>query len=196
MDEHELLHEPDTALCQLARLGVSEAEEILVKRYARTVRICARPLFLSGGDGEDLIQEGMLGLLSAVRSFQEEQGSTFHTYAEVCIKNRLRTAIRAANRGKHSPLNQAISFETPLFDTASDALLPLELSPEDMIISREAMQERLDSLKNQMSGFESEVLSPYLEGYTCNEIAHQLGKSSKSVDNAIQRIRKKLERHH
>lgn len=192
MDGQEWILVQDATLCQMVQQGDARAEQVLVERYARVVRICARPLFLTGGDGEDLIQEGMLGLLSAIRSFRVELDASFYTYAEVCIKNRLRTAIRAANRGKHTPLNQAISFETPLFDKAS---APQEPNPEDVIIGREELQEQLQRLKNQMSGFESEVLSPYLEGYTCSEIAQKLGKSSKSVDNAVQRIRKKLERH-
>ncbi len=184
----------DGELCRLTTCGDLQAEEELVCRYRRLVRICARPLFLIGGDSEDLVQEGMVGLLSAVRSYQADQSALFRTYAEVCIKNRLRSAIRAASRGKHAPLNDAISFETPLFDMTIGEALTIEDSPEDRIIGRESLEEQLTHLKGHMSGFESEVLSRYLEGYTCGEIAQQMDKTSKSVDNAVQRIRKKLVR--
>ncbi len=184
----------DEVLCRLAAEGDPRAEEEMVCRYRRLVRICARPLFLVGGDSEDLIQEGMVGLLSAIRNFNSNESATFRTYAEVCIKNRLRSAIRAASRGKHAPLNDAISFETPLFDMTNGVLIATEDTPEERIIGQETLAEQLDHLKGQMSGFESEVLSRYLEGYTCSEIAQQMSKTSKSVDNAVQRIRKKLVR--
>ncbi|MCI8868953.1 MAG: sigma-70 family RNA polymerase sigma factor [Lawsonibacter sp.] len=184
----------DEALCQLASSGRPQAEEELVRRYGRVVRIFARPLFLAGGDSEDLIQEGMLGLLTAIRGFDPEKAASFHTYAEICIRSRLVTAVRAAQRDKHLPLNHSISFETPLFDGTSAHLFSSEESPEDVVIGREELQERLNALKGQLSGFESEILSYYLGGLSCAEIAGRIGRTAKSVDNAVQRIRRKMAR--
>lgn len=144
----------DEALCALAASGDRIAEETLVIRYNRLVRICARPYFLAGGDSEDLIQEGMVGLLSAIREYDPAKEAAFHTYAEVCIKNRLISAIKAAARDKHTPLNNYLSFETPLFDgnTAHYAYgadhQRLE-NPEDVLIGREQFRERMDVLKGQ-----------------------------------------------
>lgn len=184
----------DEELCRLASEGDPRAEEELVTRYGRLVRVCARPLFLVGGDSEDLIQEGMLGLLTAIRRFDSDREASFRTYAEVCIRSRLYTAIRAAQGDKHLPLNHSVSFEPPLFDAASASLCSDGKSPEDVIIGREELRERLDALKGQLSALEAEILPPYLNGLSCVEIAQQVGRSSKSVDNAIQRIRRKVAR--
>ncbi len=189
----------DEVLCAKAACGDRFAEEALVMRYNRLVRICARPFFLAGGDSEDLIQEGMLGLLSAIRSFQAEKAASFRTFAEICIKSRLISAVRSAASGKHSPLNGYISFETPSFDGSPDyisdvACLP-QKNPEDVLISREELQEQLNTAKDQLSGFEANVLSFFLEGLSYHEIAAQINRSPKSVDNAVQRIRRKLAQH-
>ena len=184
----------DEELCAKSAEGMSGAEEELVHRYGRLVRVFSRPLFLAGGDSEDLIQEGMLGLLAAIRSFNPEKAASFRTYAEICIRSKLVTAVRAAQRDKHLPLNHSISFETPLFDGTSEFLFSSEESPEDVVIGREELQERLDALKGQLSGFEAEILSFYLGGLSCAEIAGRVGKTSNSVDNAVQRIRRKMAR--
>ena len=105
----------DEQLCAIGRRGATrEAEELLVTRYYGMVRACARPLFLAGGDGEDLIQEGMFGLIQAIREYDADKAASFHTYAEICIRNRLFSALRAASRGKHYPLNESISLDSPL----------------------------------------------------------------------------------
>ena len=106
----------DEQLAQRAAGGDTQAETELVQRYGRLVRVCARPLFLAGGDSEDLIQEGMLGLLTAIRSYDPGRDAMFRTYAEICIRSRLLTAVRAAQGGKHAPLNHSVSYEPPLFD--------------------------------------------------------------------------------
>lgn len=193
LNSSDKLVDSDEDLCQKAQMGFVEGEEELVRRYARLVRICARPWFLAGGDSEDLIQEGMLGLLQAVRHFSPEREASFHTFAEICIHNKLRSAIRAANGGKHTPLNDSISFETPLMEEnfAIGALLVGE-SPEEVLIHQEEEKQRLHQLRSQLSNFEQLVLSYYLEGHTGREIATRVGKTPKSVDNAVQRIRKKL----
>ena len=184
----------DEALCAASAGGDSRAEDVLVSRYGWLVRACARPLFLAGGDGEDLIQEGMLGLLTAIRRFDGGRDASFRTFAEVCIRSRLRTAIRAAQGGKHAPLNHSVSFEPPLFDGTNAHLFSSAVSPEDVIIGREELKERLDTLKGQLSELEAQILPPYLSGLSCGEIARRVGRSKKSVDNAIQRIRRKMAR--
>ena len=184
----------DEELCQQISNGCREAEDELVLRYGQLVRACARPLFLAGGDSEDLIQEGMLGLLTAIRGFDLRRDTAFRTYAEICIRSRLITAVRAAQGGKHSPLNHSISFEPPLFDGANAHLFSTVESPEDVIIGREELKERLDALKGQLSELEAQILPPYLSGLSCGEIARRVGRSQKSVDNAIQRIRRKVAR--
>ena len=184
----------DENLCRLAQQGDRNAEEQVVVRYFGLVKACARPYFLAGGDGEDLIQEGMLGLLTAIRSFEGGRDASFRTFAEICIRSRLYSAVRAAQGSKHSPLNHSVSFEPPLFDGTSAHLFSSEESPEDVVIGREELRERLDALKGQLSGFEAEILSYYLGGLSCAEIASQVGRSTKSVDNAVQRIRRKVAR--
>ena len=184
----------DEELCQQISNGCREAEDELVLRYGQLVRACARPLFLAGGDSEDLIQEGMLGLLTAIRGFDLRRDTAFRTYAEICIRSRLITAVRAAQGGKHSPLNHSISFEPPLFDGTNAQLFSIVESPEDVIIGREELKERLDALKGQLSELEANILPLYLNGLSCGEIAKQVDRSQKSVDNAIQRIRRKMAR--
>lgn len=195
IDQRDLQQLPDEQLCHLVSQGNPEAEDILVCRYSRLVRACARPLFLAGGDSEDLIQEGMVGLLHAVRTYDRERQAQLRTYAELCIRSRLYSAVRDAGRDKHSPLNDYISFEAPLFETLSGSLAAKGDNPEDVLIDREARSERMAVLKAQLSGFETKVLQLYLHGLPYGEIAVQLGKTIKSVDNAVQRIRRKVTRH-
>ena len=185
----------DETLCTLAASGDRIAEEVLVTRYNRLVRICARPFFLAGGDSEDLIQEGMFGLLKAIREFDPERDAAFRTFAEVCIRNRIRSAVAAAARGKHAPLNDSVSLEAPFWAEQSDRSGPAQDSPEDMLIGREEHLERLGLLKGQLSGFESDVLKLYLRGLSYQEIAQEMHRSRKSVDNAVQRIRRKVAQH-
>ncbi len=183
----------DEELCALVRVGSAEAEELLVTRYTRLVRICARPLFLAGGDSEDLLQEGMFGVLAAIRSFDPNREAQFHTYAEVCIRTKLISAVRKASSGRHTPLNDSVSLEHPQFDEGG---LPIhgELNPETALISREEWSERLSALTDSLTGFEATVLQLYLGGYSYSEIARQTGRQSKAVDNAVQRIRRKVAR--
>ncbi|MCI8474572.1 MAG: sigma-70 family RNA polymerase sigma factor [Oscillospiraceae bacterium] len=186
----------DEKLCALAVDGDRIAEEHLAARYSRLVRICARPYFLAGGDSEDLIQEGMIGLLSAIRGFQPDRGSTFRTYAEICIRHRLYSAVKSAAGGKHSPLNQSVSIDSSLFEEVSSSYSYGERSlpagdPEDMLISREDREIQLKGLREKLSGYEKIILDFYLDGLSCQEIAQKTGKTFKSVDNAVQRIRRK-----
>ena len=187
----------DEELCARVAAGEREAEEALVKRYTRLVRQITRPYFLAGGDSEDLIQEGMVGLLAAIREYDPGRAASFRTYAEVCIKHRLLSVVKAAARDKHTPLNNSVSFETPLFDGKGDGYAYRAPGrqwedPEEIFLSREAFRERMEALMGQLSGFEANVLRLYLNGLSYSEIAAEVNKSPKSVDNAVQRIRRKL----
>lgn len=188
----------DSALQKLAAYGDSYAEEELVSRYMRLVRICARPLFLAGGESEDLIQEGMFGLLSAVRQYNNEHNASFKTFAEWCIRNRLRSAVKSASSLKHDPLNNRVPLESILSDESqTQAVACAELfqkSPEEQVLARENKKytEQLYlSLVSMLSKYEKAVLTYYLEGLSYKEIAKLTGKGDKAVDNAIQRIKRK-----
>jgi len=188
----------DSALQKLAADGDSYAEEELVSRYMRLMRICARPLFLAGGESEDLIQEGMFGLLSAVRQYNNEHNASFKTFAEWCIRNRLRSAVKSASSLKHDPLNNRVPLESILSDESqTQAVACAELfqkSPEEQVLARENKKytEQLYlSLVSMLSKYEKAVLTYYLEGLSYKEIAKLTGKGDKAVDNAIQRIRRK-----
>ena len=186
---------PDEALCSLAVSGDRAAEEVLVTRYNRLVRTCARPFFLAGGDSEDLTQEGMVGLIKAVREFDADKDASFRTFAEVCIRNRLYSVLRAAARDKHLPLNQSVPLDTPFFDSNSYTSGTSDLAqgnPETFLIDREHTAALLSGVRKQLSEFEAKILGYYLDGLTCREIADTVGRPPKSVDNAVQRIRRKV----
>ena len=185
----------DEDLCRLAAEGRREAEELLVTRYQRLVRTCARPFFLIGGDSEDLTQEGMVGLIKAVREYDAEKEASFRTFAEICIRSRLYSVLRAAGRGKHSPLNQSVPLDTPYLDSnsyTSGTNCLAQRGPEDELIDREHTAALLSGVRKQLSEFEAKILGYYLDGLSCREIALEVGKSAKSVDNAVQRIRRKV----
>ena len=186
---------PDETLCSMAACGDRVAEETLVTRYTRLVRTCARPFFLAGGDSEDLTQEGMVGLIKAVREYDGSKETSFRTFAEVCIRNRLYSVLRAAAREKHQALNQSVSLDTPEFDSHSYTSGTSHLAqrnPEDHLIDREHTAALLTGVRKQLSEFEAKILGYYLDGLSCREIAETVGKPPKSVDNAVQRIRRKV----
>ena len=144
----------DETLCRLAAEGRREAEEILVTRYQRLVRTCARPFFLIGGDSEDLTQEGMVGLIKAVREYDAEKEASFRTFAEICIRSRLYSVLRAAGRGKHSPLNQSVPLDTPYLDSnsyTSGTSSLAQCNPEDFLIDREHTAALLSGVRKQLS---------------------------------------------
>ncbi len=189
----------DEALCALVAAGDRTAEETMVLRYSRLVRVCARPYFLIGGDSEDLIQEGMLGLLSAIREFSPARKVAFRFYAELCIRRRMISAVRKASGDKHTPLNTYVPFDLFLFADGAEAVqLPSALmnqdNPEDLVISRESMRTLSQRIRNQLSTLENVILGCYLNGLSYSEIAKEVNRSTKSVDNAVQRIRRKVAR--
>ena len=161
------------------------------------MRTCARPFFLIGGDSEDLTQEGMVGLIKAVREYDAGKASSFRTFAEICIRSRLYSVLRAAARDKHLPLNQSVPLDTPFFDSNSYTSGSGDLAqgnPETFLIERERTAALLAGVRKQLSEFEAKILGYYLDGLSCREIAETVGKPPKSVDNAVQRIRRKLAR--
>ena len=181
----------DEQLCAACQSGNKNAEEILASRYHRLVRSIARPYFLAGGDNEDLLQEGMLGLVKAMREYDPQQTASFYTFADVCIRRRLYSVLKAAVSGKHQPLNQAIPLNPSFFDVS---LAFAQDDPEVLLINREKAAGLLEYACKQLSAFEAEILGYYLDGLTCREIAETVGKPSKSVENAVQRIRRKIGR--
>lgn len=199
-DTHHLTaYDPltDEQLCALAKSGDRDAEELLVRRYQRLVRGLARPYYLAGGDSDDLIQEGMIGLIFAVREYDGESAG-FRTFAERCIRNRLYSALRAAARDKHMPLNQSVPLEIPFFESPTclyGASAVSQTNPEDLLIGRENVRDLLEGVRRQLSPFEAEILGYYLDGLTTREMAEAVSRSPKSVDNAVQRIRRKAARH-
>ena len=189
----------DERLCELAHGGDRMAEETLVSRYTRLVRQLARPFYLAGGDSDDLIQEGMIGLIYGVREYDGSRNAAFRTFAEICIRNRLYSAVRAASRDKHSPLNQSIPLEMPFFDSRTTSSVGAHtlshVDPEELIIGREDARDTLRGVRKQLSEFEAKILGYYLDGLTTKEMVEAVKKSPKSVDNAVQRIRRKIARH-
>lgn len=174
--------------------GDPAAGDLLVRRCFRIVKSCARPYFLAGGDTEDLIQEGMLGLLKAVQEFDPGRGVPFEQFARVCASRAIISAVRSSLTCKHSVLSDAIPLEKPLFEeiVQNDPAAGTAASdPEALVIGREAREELLGRLTRLLSPFEGEVLSLFLDGCSYEEMAAKLGRPVKSVDNAVQRIRRK-----
>ena len=189
----EFVLKSDEELQGLAKAQNVSAEEVLAERYAREVRMCARPYFLIGGDSEDLIQEGMIGLLSAIREYEADKGASFRTYAQICIRNRIRSAVRSSQRRKNAPLNDGV----PLDDVLSDESQSLGAhyyarSPEEQVLARETDKEFISAYSRCLSKLEAEILDLYLDGLSYGEIAAASGHDVKAVDNAVQRIRRKL----
>ncbi len=182
----------------LVSRGERDAEEIIVSRYFGLVSICARPYYLAGGSYEDIIQEGLLGLLNAVREFSPDKEVPFKSFAEFCIKKRIYSGLKAALRNKHKPLNSYLPIDSLSDDGKNAADLVFGLSdtnPEELILSRERYEELFNELKGLLSSLESKILELYLKGLTVSEISAMTGRPPKSVDNAIWRVRRKLASH-
>lgn len=187
----------DESLCARAASGDRAAEEALVLRHTRLVRVCARPFFLAGGDSEDLIQEGMVGLLSAIREFRPQKGASFRTFAEVCVRRRIISVVRSAAGGKHLPLNDSVSLDPSLFLANQDftffgTAYHHQRNPEDVVIHEENLSALEEAIREGLTRLETQVLTHYLNGLSYAEIAEEVQRSTKSVDNAVQRIRRKI----
>ena len=168
------------------------AEEALIRRYYGIIRRLARPFFLTGGDNEDLFQEGLLGLLSAIRSFRPGENASFRTFAVLCIRRRLISALRKAATQQNVSLDDCLSLESSLFDETSSRN-DNQRGPEELLIDREEAQKRYQILLQLLSTYEQSVLRCFLRGMSYREIAETTDKSEKAVDNAIQRIRRKIQ---
>ncbi len=177
------------------------ALEYLINKYRNFVRAKARSYFLIGADREDIIQEGMIGLYKAVRDFRSDKLASFRAFAELCITRQIITAIKTATRQKHIPLNSYISLNKPIYDEESDRTLLDILSgsrvsdPEELIISREEFSDIEEKMGEILSDLEWKVLMAYLDGKSYQEIAVDLKRHVKSIDNALQRVKRKLERY-
>ena len=197
MKNYETLSDED--LLSLHRAGDARAEEALYARYKQIVRSKARTYFLIGADREDIIQEGMIGLYKAVVDYQFDKNTSFRSFAELCITRQIISAIKAATRKKHVPLNTYISFNRPAYESKNerpliDVLTSTRISdPEEVLIGRENYAAVADSIEHSLSRLERDTLGLYLYGYSYQQIADHLQVTSKSVDNAIQRVKKKLE---
>lgn len=190
----------DEEVIEEAKSGNNKALEYLINKYKSFVRAKARTYFLIGADREDIIQEGMIGLYKAIRDYREDKLSSFRAFAELCITRQIITAIKTATRQKHIPLNSYVSLNKPIFDEESDRTLMDVISeesisdPEEMIINREEFNGIESKIGELLSGLEWEVLSLYLQGKSYQEIAEELDRHVKSIDNALQRVKRKLEK--
>jgi len=191
----------DEQIVDHARLGDRIAEEYLINKYKNFVRAKARSYFLIGADREDIIQEGMIGLYKAIRDFKPDKLASFRAFAELCITRQIITAIKTATRQKHIPLNSYVSLNKPIYDEESDRTLLDVLSgnkvtdPEELVISREEFVDIESKMGEFLSELEREVLNAYLDGKSYQEIAQELNRHVKSIDNALQRVKRKLERY-
>ena len=190
----------DEDVAALAQQGDDQACEHLLNKYKNFVRSKARSYFLIGADHEDIVQEGMIGLFKAIRDFRSERLSSFRAFAELCITRQIITAIKTATRQKHIPLNSYVSLNKPIYDEESDRTL-LDVitegrvsNPEDLLIGQEDLTRIEGKIGELLSDLEWEVLISYLDGRSYQEIAVDLGRHVKSIDNALQRVKRKLEK--
>lgn len=191
----------DEQIVELVHEGNSYALEYLIFKYKNFVRAKAKSYFLIGADREDIIQEGMIGLFKAIRDFKGDKLSSFKAFAELCITRQMITAVKTATRQKHIPLNSYVSLDKPIYDEESDRTLMDVLSgtkitnPEDLLINREKYDDIELKMSEILSDLERKVLMLYLDGRSYQEISVDLKRHVKSIDNALQRVKRKLERY-
>lgn len=191
----------DEELVGLVHDGNTEALDFLINKFRHFVRMKARSYFLIGADKEDIIQEGMIGLYKAIRDFRSDKLSSFRAFAELCIIRQIITAIKTATRQKHIPLNSYVSLDKPIYDEESDRTLMDVLTdngvddPQQLMINNEEFIYMEEKMGEVLSELEREVLALYLDGQTYQEISEKLERHVKSIDNALQRVKRKLERH-
>ncbi len=191
----------DEELVEFVRCGDDAALEHLIHKYKTFVRGKARSYFLIGADREDIVQEGMIGLYKAIRDFRDDKLASFKAFAELCVTRQIITAIKTATRQKHVPLNSYISLDKPIYDEESDRTL-LDIlggarvaDPEELVINREEFADIEVKMTDLLSELERNVLSLYLDGRSYQEIAVDLSRHVKSIDNALQRVKRKLEKY-
>ncbi|EGL83941.1 RNA polymerase, sigma-24 subunit, SigH, ECF subfamily [Caldalkalibacillus thermarum TA2.A1] len=192
---------PDEEVVELVKQGDLRALEYLINKYKSFVRAKARSYFLIGADREDIFQEGMIGLYKSIRDYKEDKLTSFKAFAELCITRQIITAIKTATRQKHIPLNSYVSLDKPIYDDESDRTLMDVLSgtrvsdPEELIINQEEFDDIEVKMSEILSDLERRVLMLYLDGRSYQEIAVDLNRHVKSIDNALQRVKRKLERY-
>ena len=188
----------DEEVIRLAGQGNQDATEYMLKKYSPLVKKSIRTLYLIGADTEDLSQEGMIGLFKAVQNYKDDNTASFYTFAKVCIDRQIYSAIKASNRKKHSPLNTYISFYSKGNEEEAELIENLEAdrnsNPEHVVLDQENTSRIEELLQSHLSKMEQEILPLYLEGLSYAEIAEQIGKQPKSIDNAVQRIRDKVKK--
>ncbi|EAR63703.1 MULTISPECIES: RNA polymerase sporulation sigma factor SigH [Bacillus] len=200
-EEKNYLQLEDEEIIELVHRGESEALDYLIQKYRNFVRAKARSYFLIGADKEDIVQEGMIGLYKAIRDFKEDKLSSFKAFAELCITRQIITAIKTATRQKHIPLNSYVSLDKPIYDEESDRTLMDVISgakvmdPEELIINQEEFDNIEVKMSELLSDLERKVLALYLDGQSYQEISEELNRHVKSIDNALQRVKRKLERY-
>ncbi|ACA42082.1 RNA polymerase sigma-H factor (Sigma-30) [Lysinibacillus sphaericus C3-41] len=191
----------DEELIEMVHQGNTDALDYLITKYRLLVRAKARSYFLIGADKEDIVQEGMIGLYKAIRDFKGDKLASFRAFAELCITRQIITAIKTATRQKHIPLNSYVSLDKPILDEESDRTLMDVLTgaimddPEELIIHREEFGYLEEKMSEILSELELQVLALYLDGRSYHEISAKLNRHVKSIDNALQRVKRKLERH-
>lgn len=188
----------DKELVLKAQAGDLDAEESLMRKYKETVKIKAKMYYMAGADEDDVVQEGMIGLLKAIRQYDAKKDAAFGTFAGVCVTRQIISAIRTADREKHKALNTSISLSDPLKDSGDDMTLEDTLrtnmaeNPETLLVFKDIVYYIMNNGDNILSDFEMEVLSEMVKGKNYEEIAEKLGRNPKSIDNAMQRIKKKV----
>ena len=198
---HDFDSMTDEEIALLAQQGDADASEYLLNKYKNFVRSKARSYFLVGADHEDIVQEGMIGLYKAIRDYREEKLKSFRAFAELCITRQIITAIKTATRQKHIPLNNYVSLNRPIYEEDSDRTLldviteDAPTNPEEMLINRENLTVIEGRIGEILSDLEKEVLTRYIEGKSYQEISDEMGRHVKSIDNALQRIKRKLLRY-
>ncbi len=190
----------DNDLLKLYKQNDDNAELTLINRYKKLIKIKSRTYFLVGGENEDLIQEGMIGLIKAMKDFDVEKGASFNTFADICINRQMITAIRRANSKKYQPLNLSYSLNTFLSNEKDEEVEYIDLleskdkSPEELLISYENIEKIYNLIESELSKLEKKVIIGYLEGKSYQQIGNKLDKSEKAIDNALQRVRNKLQK--
>ena len=180
----------DEELIARIRSGETGVTEYLLEKYKPLVKKQARTMYLMGGENEDLIQEGMIGLFKAIRDYRGDKEASFYTFAQLCVDRQMYNAIQSSTRQKHQPLNSYISMNGEEWETQMGS--KTEQSPETIIIAQENAVQMEEKIRKQLSTFENEVLTLYLDGNNYQQIGEKMNKSSKSIDNALQRIKGKV----
>jgi len=191
----------DEQVIEMVHVGDSDALDYLITKYRNFVRAKARSYFLIGADREDIVQEGMIGLYKSIRDFREDKLTSFKAFAELCITRQIITAIKTATRQKHIPLNSYVSLDKPMYDEESDRTLldvisgAKVMNPEELIINQEEFDDIELKMGELLSDLERKVLALYLDGRSYQEISEELNRHVKSIDNALQRVKRKLEKY-